>query len=539
MAALDEARVLNLTAEFMAKYEEKVDQELADIKDNIDAFFLIVMSIIIYFMQCGFAFVETGAVRSKNATNILIKNLLDSFIAAVSYWVIGYPLAFGEGNFFLGTTFWAHHNLPDSQLPYWFFQYVFAATAATIVSGAVAERCEFISYIVYSCIITGFIYPVVTHWAWSSDGWLGAGQTYNIGVNGSEVTVAYQDFAGSGVVHLVGGSAAIIGAVFLGPRKGRFGDDGEELRGHSVPLAALGGFILLFGFFAFNGGSQGAISSPGDGIVVAKACVNTIISGSFAAFMGLIMNRIIGGCVYGDAKWSLLTTVNASLCGMVAICAGCNVLDTWAAAVVGLVAGITYICWSALLPYLKIDDPLDAFAVHAGGGIWGLIAVALLQAETGIFFTFSKESFLKLGWQFAGIAAIMAWTIILCAIMFGLLKAFKLLRVDPEIEMKGLDIPKHGEPAYPIVAYGHGWGERGDTLNDMVKLSSQASLVAVDKNSQSITKQIKSKSAEPKFGENSELDAQRKMGRSISKEGKSNNGFARHSSDLEASNTQL
>ncbi|GFS15567.1 ammonium transporter [Elysia marginata] len=245
-------------------------------------------------MQCGFAFLEAGSVRSKNTSNILIKNLLDSFVAGIAYWTLGYAFAHGDGNEFIGWTGWASHELPTTELASFFFQFVFAATAATIVSGALAERCEFVAYFVYSFCITSFIYPVVTHWAWHEDGWLNKGHNYTI--DGEGVVIKYSDFAGSGVVHCVGGVAAFVGALILGPRLGRYhGESGTvvSLRGHSVPFAALGGFILLFGFMAFNGGSQLTISNSGDGAIISLAIVNTVISGSMAAFTSLIIHRYV------------------------------------------------------------------------------------------------------------------------------------------------------------------------------------------------------------------------------------------------------
>ncbi|KAK3861884.1 hypothetical protein Pcinc_032195 [Petrolisthes cinctipes] len=371
------------------------------------------MGTIIFFMQCGFAFLEAGAVRSKNTTNILIKNILDVFIAGIAYWLVGYALAFGDGNGFCGETMWATVGLSEERLAFWFFQFVFAATAATIVSGSMAERCNFHAYLIYSVILT---------------------------VRGS----AYQDFAGSGVVHLTGGIAALVGAIILGPRHGRFDSDSPGIRGHSVPLAALGGFILLFGFLAFNGGSQASISQPGDAGAVARAIVNTVISGSFSGITSLIVYRT-GVCGVSNT-WSFLMALNGALAGMVAICAGCNVLPIWGSCVTGIVAGVLFISIHTLLDKLKVDDPLDAVAVHMGGGLWGLVAVALFQNDNGIVFGGSGE---VLAWNVAGALAIMAWAGGLCVIMFGSLRLVGWLRVPIDMEIQGMDILKHGEPAYP------------------------------------------------------------------------------------------
>ncbi|XP_021342612.1 putative ammonium transporter 1 isoform X2 [Mizuhopecten yessoensis] len=425
-------------------------EALSVLSTNVDMFFLLLMGMLVLFMQCGFAFLEAGAVRSKNTTNILIKNVMDSFVSGAAYWVFGFAFAYGDGgvaNKFIGATYFASSNLPDSKYAEFFFQYTFAATAATIVSGAMAERCEFVAYFAYSFCITGFIYPVVTHWAWGG-GWLSEGYEYeNIGL------VAYQDFAGSGIVHVLGGVAAFVGAALLGPRIGRF-HEGQvaQLRGHSVPIAALGGFILFFGFLAFNGGSQLAISNAGDGEAVALSIVNTIISASFAAFGSLLINRIPG---MGNS-WSLLVTINGALTGMVSACAGCNRMYPWGACILGVFASGSYTLWSWLMKKLKIDDPLDAVAVHFGGGSWGVIGIAFLDREDGILLNWDQRSGYKLVWQLCGLGVIIGWTAFFFFLLFGTLKCFGLLRVPREIEEKGLDIPKHGEPAYPAEAYGHG-----------------------------------------------------------------------------------
>lgn len=412
---------------------EQLQLYLKHFEENTDVFFLITMGTIVFFLQCGFAFLEAGAVRSKNTTNILIKNMLDVFIGGLAYWLVGYPLAFGEGNGFCGTTYWASTGLPDQKLALWFFQFVFAATAATIVSGSMAERCAFNAYLIYSIALTGVIYPIVSHWAWSDEGWLTAHP--------------YQDFAGSGVVHLTGGVAALIGAIILGSRIGRFGANGKELRGHSVPLAALGGFILLFGFLAFNGGSQASISQEGDAAAVAKAIVNTVISGCSGGITVLLLYR--SGLFGRSSTWSFLMAVNGALTGMVSICAGCNVVRPWGACVTGVVAGPIFLGIHFLLPKVRVDDPLDAVAVHMGGGLWGLVAVALFQ-EDGIVFGGTPE---VLAWNMAGALAIIGWSGGLCCIMFGVLRLLGILRVSPEMEVQGLDILKHGEPAYPAESW--------------------------------------------------------------------------------------
>jgi len=420
-------------------------KEIEILKAESDQFFLIVISIIIFFMQCGFAFLEAGAVRTKNTVNILIKNMLDAFIGGVSYWAIGWGLAYGEdGNLFCGGSQFFNYQLPHDQYPKWFFQFVFAATAATIVSGAIAERCQFFAYFMYSIIITGWVYPPVSHWAWDDSGWL-AGTNY------------YLDFAGSGVVHLLGASCSIVGCYFMGPRIGRFSDSGEpkDVPGHSVPLAGLGGFILIFGFLAFNGGSQGSISNEGDGDIVALAIVNTILGASTGGLAVLFINKFLF-----SKPWSFLNTLNGALTGMVSMCAGCDKFEPWAALIVGAMGGIGYIVVNKLMLRCKLDDPLDAVAVHGAGGIIGLLAVPWFMytgqavGERGIFWD-GHESYpwLVLAYQIAGALSIATWAMLWSALIFGSLNLLKILRVSDSDEYIGMDVIKHGESAYPVTAW--------------------------------------------------------------------------------------
>lgn len=413
-------------------------------KKNINGFFLIVMGCIVFLMQCGFAFLEAGSVRSKNTVNILIKNMLDAFIGGVSYWAVGYALAYGETgdpdfpNRFCGQTYFFSYGMPLDQYPTWFFQFVFAATAATIVSGSVAERVQFFAYFVYSIVITAWVYPVVTHWAWHGDGWL----AYH----------GYDDFAGSGVVHLLGATCALIACAFIGPRKGRFTNDGRpiDMPGHSVPLAALGGFILLFGFLAFNGGSQLSISAPGDSDVVGLAIVNTIIGGCGGGLTVLFANKFL---VTGG-KWSYLLTLNGALAGMVAQCAGCDVYMPWSALFVGFIGGWAFMGVHLVMLKMRLDDPLDAVAVHGGGGLVGILAVPFFEFGEGVFWKGDEAApWKKLGINFLGGLAIVVWSAVWSVIIFGVLKALKMLRIDRDTEFQGMDSVKHGEPAYPAEAW--------------------------------------------------------------------------------------
>lgn len=436
----------NLTA-------QELDVMLKTLRGNIDQLFLIVMGILVFLMQAGFAFLEVGAVRSKNTTNILLKNFLDAFIGAVAYWLFGYAFGFGEkGNGFIGYSYFALADLPAEKFSHWFFHYVFAASTATIVSGSLAERTEFKAYLMYSVFLTGFLYPVVSHWAWDVNGWLFIGAEYT--KDNVTRTVTFQDFAGSGAVHTVSGLVALVGAAIVGPRIGRFVNGVPmPLKGHTVPKAALGGFILFFGFLAFNGGSQAAIANEGDANAVALAIVNTVLGGAAGALTAMLIKRL----GFADKYWSLLFTINGGLTGMVAMCAGCNVVHPYAAVVIGIIAGMAYVAWSTVMLRVKIDDPLDAVAVHLGGGFWGVLSVPIFNKESGIFYAADEHSFRLFGWNLLGVIVILAWSSVLAFILFIILRLTKQLRVSEEIELKGLDIPKHGEPAYPLDSYGDGW----------------------------------------------------------------------------------
>uniref|UniRef100_H2YUI0 Ammonium transporter n=1 Tax=Ciona savignyi TaxID=51511 RepID=H2YUI0_CIOSA len=404
-------------------------------------------------MQTGFAFLEAGSVRSKNTTNIIMKNVLDLFIGAIMYFAIGYSFAYGKpGNAFIGHNYFFATNM-DENFTYagWFFQYVFAATASTIVSGAMAERTEFTTYMVYFTFLTGFVYPVVAHWCWSEVGWL------KVGMGENTHGLSYIDYAGSGVVHLTGGSAALVGAIALGPRIGRFKPDGtvNDLPGHTVTVAALGGFILFVGFMAFNGGSQLSISNPGDGNVVALSVMNTVLGGASGAIVAMLVYKTTDAIRGEDHYWSLLITINGGLAGMVSMCAGCNDMLPWAAVVIGTIAGLAFMGWHHLMLFCKIDDPLDAVAVHLGGGLAGVLLApifvmkGLTSPETQQHVGKNPAYLLIIfGWNLLGAVAIIGWTVAISTLLFGSMKLLGVLRVSEADELRGLDEIKHGEPAY-------------------------------------------------------------------------------------------
>ncbi|PSN38276.1 hypothetical protein C0J52_19658 [Blattella germanica] len=318
-------------------------------------------------MQCGFACLEAGAVRSKNTTNIIMKNFMDiclsrpilltylaNIISAICYWLVGYALAYGDGNAVFGYTFWAGKGVDGHRLAHWFFQFVFAATAATLVSGAVAERCHFVAYITYSALITGLVYPMVSRWVWADEGWLRH--------------MGYKDFSGCGPVHLLGGTCSLFGALFLGPRLGRFEYKGEqqilEIPGHSVPLTGLGGMILVTGFLAFNGGTLASITNKGDGALISSVICNTVMGGS-------------GGSI------------------SISVCAGVNEMNMWESIVCGVLAGPIFLIIHYCMLWFKIDDPLDTVAIHFGGGFWGLISASIFS-KSGFISGVTKESIMSI-----------------------------------------------------------------------------------------------------------------------------------------------
>jgi len=436
---------------------------LTNSESDLDIFWLLFGAYIVFFMQAGFALLEAGCVRAKNTKNILLKNVLDACLGGIIWWFIGYPLAFGDPGsgtqsfiggkdfFFEGRT--AGQNGSATYFAFWLFQWAFAAAAATIVSGAVAERCAFGAYLVYSSIITAFIYPVVVHWGWSGEGWLAAYYTTKeayLGANGM------MDFAGSGIVHMTGGCAALMGAIFLGPRTVRFRPDGTvvEMKGHSTVLAALGTFILWFGWYGFNPVSTLAFQY----MVVAARCAVTTTLAACAGGSGVLIIHVAMG-----NPPDVGPALNGILAGLVSITAGCPVMEPWAAFLTGLIAAPVYYGSSKMLLKLRIDDPLDASPVHFFCGIWGVLAVGLFADEE-----FTKQAYYdtkhwgalmggggkQLGNQIVGILAITAWVSSTSGLTFFALKMAKMLRVSAEDENEGLDSSHHGGSAYDFQVTG-------------------------------------------------------------------------------------
>ncbi|MEO8270338.1 MAG: ammonium transporter, partial [Aureliella sp.] len=382
----------------------------------------------------------------KNAVNILFKNSMDVCVGMILFFVVGFGLMypasytgsspnpyFGFGGFGLEDYAVAADRTfsPDVD---WFFQAVFAATAATIVSGAVAGRMKVVGYLIYSAALTAFIYPISGYWKWGG-GWLTQFGTAN---EAGEFPMAFQDFAGSAVVHGVGGFAALAGAVILGPRIGRFVKGKSiPMPGHSIPIAALGVFILWFGWYGFNPGSQLAFQSTSDIDAVMHIAVTT----SLAAAAGGLMASFVSWGVFGKPDLSM--GLNGILGGLVGITAGCDCMSTWMSLVVGAVAGVVVILGVLLLDKLQIDDPVGAFPVHGMCGVWGCMAIGILpnaHLESG------STNFMV---QLIGTASICGWSLFAMSILFCALRVTGLLRVTPEEEFTGLDISEHGMHAYP------------------------------------------------------------------------------------------
>ena len=381
-------------------------------------------AVLVFFMQCGFAMVETGFTRAKNAGNIIMKNLMDFCIGTVVFFVLGYGIMNSE-NYFFGLIgrpeYQMFTDFANFDWSNFFFQLVFCATAATIVSGAMAERTKFSTYCIYSAVISAIVYPIEAGWVWNSAGWL--------------AKLGYVDFAGSSVIHMVGGIASVIGAAMLGPRIGKYtkGKDGKVVvnafPGHSLTLGALGCFILWFAWYGFNG------AAASDPTQLAQILGTTTIAPAVATFACMLFTWIRNGAP--DVSMCL----NASLAGLVGITAGCANVDALGATIIGLVDGILVVIAVEFIDQkLKIDDPVGAVAVHGCNGLWGTVAVGLFDYNNGLFY---GGSFHQLGVQVLGVVCIAAYAAVAMTIVFTILKHTVGLRVTAEEEIMGLDIAEH------------------------------------------------------------------------------------------------
>nr|WP_318681944.1 ammonium transporter [uncultured Treponema sp.] len=384
---------------------------------------------LVFFMQCGFAMVETGFTRAKNAGNIIMKNMMDFCIGTPMFMLLGFGLMMSE-NYFFGfigkPNLQLFTNFAELDWSAFVFNLVFCATAATIVSGSMAERTKFSAYCIYSAVISAVVYPIEAGWVWNSQGWL--------------VQLGFVDFAGSAAIHSVGGTAALIGAIFLGPRIGKYSYDKagkvtkvHAIPGHSLTLGALGTFILWFGWYGFNGAACTKLLGVGG---LAAVFTTTTIAPALAAVTTMIFTWIKNG------KPDVSMTLNASLAGLVAITAPCATVDALGASIIGIVAGIIVVVVIEFLDLkLHIDDPVGAVGVHFANGIWGTLADGLFNVESGVFYGGGWHHF---GIQALGEGAIVAWTTVCMLITFSLIKKFHGLRASKEEETIGLDKLEHG-----------------------------------------------------------------------------------------------
>jgi Amt family ammonium transporter len=432
---------------------EQVKELLGTPKVVMDTLWTLIAGMLVFFMNLGFAMVESGLCRAKNCVNILAKNFIVFAVSSLAFLIIGWGLMFGDGNSLLGTAglfmVSGADNSPASgdayagvysaikwaTVPLWtkfFFQLVFAGTAATIVSGAVAERIKFLSFVVFSFVMVGLIYPVTGHWIWGG-GWLG--------------TLGFWDFAGSTVVHSVGGWAALAGILVLGPRLGKFGKDGRvnPIPGHNMTAATIGVFVLWLGWFGFNPGSTMAA----DPLAIGHIAVTTNTAAAAASLSALLVATVMLG------KPDLSMVMNGCLAGLVAITAPCAWVSVGSSLVIGLVAGALVVVGVLMFDRLKLDDPVGALSVHLLNGIWGTLAVGLFADSSvapvtgpadGLFAGGGFGPFLT---QLTGVAAAGGYAFIVSLIAFGTIRAMMGLRVSPEEELEGLDIGEHGMTAYP------------------------------------------------------------------------------------------
>ena len=396
---------------------------------SVDTIWVLLGAVLVFFMQAGFAMVETGFTRAKNAGNIIMKNLMDFAIGTLAFWVIGFGLLMGKGNGFIGTIDllirgdYSHLGLTFPLPVYIIFQTVFCATAATIVSGAMAERTKFSSYCIYSLIISLVVYPISGHWIWGG-GWLSQR--------------GFHDFAGSTAVHMVGGVAALIGAKILGPRIGKYDKNGKPraIPGHSLTLGALGVFILWFCWFGFNGCST--VSATGDDILTSMG--NIFITTNMAAATATVATMLLTWVRYGKPDVSM--TLNGSLAGLVAITAGCDLVSPVGAFFIGLIAAFVVTFGIEFVDkVLKIDDPVGAVGVHGMCGAMGTILTGFFALEDGVFY---GGGFHFLGIQCLGVVSVIAWVAVTMTIVFLVIKNTIGLRVPAEEEIAGLDKVEHG-----------------------------------------------------------------------------------------------
>lgn len=402
----------------------------AELKVALDTVWVMVATFLVFFMNAGFGMLEAGFCRQKNAVNILSKNLIVFALSTIGFWVMGFAIMFGNGGnlfgsagFFLGDAASFSQLAPAIPLKAVFlFQLAFAGTAATIVSGAVAERIQFVSFLIFSLILTGILYPISGHWIWSEAGWLNS--------------LNFSDFAGSTVVHSVGGWAALTGTLVLGPRINRYGMRGPNaMPGHNMGFATLGCLILWLGWFGFNAGSTLAAD--------AEAISHIAVTTNTAAAFGGVAATLTSWFYLGKPDLSMI--INGILAGLVGITASCDAVTVGWSAVIGLVAGVLVVFSVTTFDKLRIDDPVGATSVHLICGVWGTLAVGLFATDTGLF---TGHGVMQLGIQLLGVVAVGVFTFFSTGLAWYAIKAIAGIRVSQDQEIRGLDISEHGMEAY-------------------------------------------------------------------------------------------
>ncbi|PLS76409.1 MAG: ammonium transporter [Actinobacteria bacterium] len=418
-----------------AAWGQEATTTATDVQTNLDNVFVLLSAVLVIFMQAGFALVEAGLTRAKSVANIMMKNLMDFCAGALAFFAVGYAIAFGTGgNDFFGSGGWF---LGDGAFQYgtltvpvtFVFQVAFAATAATIVSGAMAERTKFKSYFLYSIVISALIYPVVVHWNWGG-GWL------------AQLSTPFHDFAGSTMVHLTGGVAALMGAIVLGPRIGKYGPDGKPraIPAHNIPYAVLGTFILLVGWYGFNPGSELAADGAIGGIAVTTTLAAA--AGAITAMLAIWMK---------SGKPDVAMAANGMLAGLVGITAGTAAVSPVGAVVIGAAAGLIVVAAVLFFDRIRVDDPVGAISVHGVCGAFGTICVGLFATEDtdfwkqGLFYGGGADQLVS---QVIGVAAVAAFVAVTAGLLFVIIKATVGLRVSREEELAGLDVLEHGAPGY-------------------------------------------------------------------------------------------
>ena len=395
-----------------------------EVKVALDAIWLLLGTCLVFWMQAGFAMVETGFTRAKNAGNIIMKNLMDFAVGSVIFWILGYGLMFGDSiGGFIGKPAALDGWSGNLDFVWFIFQTVFCATAATIVSGAMAERTKFSAYLIYSACISAFIYPVVGHWVWGG---------------GFLAQMGFHDYAGSTVVHSVGGWCALVGAKMLGPRIGKYTKDGKvnAIPGHSLTLGALGVFILWMGWFGFNPAS----SADGTAVLLnGRVFVTTNMAAAVAAITTMTFTWV------KYKKPDVSMTLNGALAGLVGITAGCDMVSVWGSVAIGIICGIVVVLVVEVMDSkFKIDDPVGAVGVHCACGVTGTICTGLFAVEGGLFY---GGGFHLLGVQLVGVICVAVWTLVCITILFTIIKKTIGLRVSEEEEVGGLDLYEHGLPS--------------------------------------------------------------------------------------------